>query len=582
MKTVYKPWGKEEWLELNEHYCYKRIYINAGYRTSHQLHNEKLETNYIISGEAEVWLGDEIFQMGPGESFTVQPGTKHRVIAKTDLVLQEVSTPQVDDVIRFEDDTGRPDGLIKAEHLNPALCILTAGMGTRIEKYSKWTNKALLPIGDKASISYLIDGVPFHYDIVIALGHLGDQVKQYVEAAHYDRMQEGKIRFVQVHNYNGPGSGPGTSLKACENWLQRPFIWAVSDCYVEGVQLPPPDRNWVGISPTSMPEIYSTFDIDDEGKIWDFRDKDRMGYDWAFIGLCGVYEYERFWKHLDTTQVVDVFYYTDYIPPFVPVEFKWHDIGTLEGYQSLVAQTGTVSLDKNTTSFSYHVGNRFIKLFADSEECANKIERANFLGNLIPNLVFTDNNVFAYEWVEGITLYQAEYDDQLDFLEFMKANVWGYGGELRRSSFVEEKTKSRFPEAVDLDIPWDFIGHSWYTQLFHGDLQFDNVIYNPKTGAFTLIDWRGSFEGNFGDIYYDLGKLYGGLRIDYRSMKEGKLYKSEFLGAFEDWVEVNNYNIARIKWNTVAIWLSMIPLHPAPFSDILKTKAFELMAELQQ
>ena len=55
-KTINKPWGKEVWLELNDKYCYKRIYINAGQRTSFQYHQKKLETNYIISGQAEVWL----------------------------------------------------------------------------------------------------------------------------------------------------------------------------------------------------------------------------------------------------------------------------------------------------------------------------------------------------------------------------------------------------------------------------------------------------------------------------------------------------------------------------------------------
>ena len=59
MKTVSKPWGKEIWLELNDKYCYKRIYIDAGTRTSYQYHENKLETNYIIEGEAEVWLEND-------------------------------------------------------------------------------------------------------------------------------------------------------------------------------------------------------------------------------------------------------------------------------------------------------------------------------------------------------------------------------------------------------------------------------------------------------------------------------------------------------------------------------------------
>ena len=55
-KVIYKQWGKEEWLELNDKYCYKRIYLNAGTKTSYQYHLKKQETNYLISGTAEVWL----------------------------------------------------------------------------------------------------------------------------------------------------------------------------------------------------------------------------------------------------------------------------------------------------------------------------------------------------------------------------------------------------------------------------------------------------------------------------------------------------------------------------------------------
>jgi len=80
-KTVIKPWGKEIWLELNDRYCYKRIYINAGTRTSFQYHEKKFETNYIIDGKAEVWLENdkgeiEKIQMGPNDFFNVQPPKK--------------------------------------------------------------------------------------------------------------------------------------------------------------------------------------------------------------------------------------------------------------------------------------------------------------------------------------------------------------------------------------------------------------------------------------------------------------------------------------------------------------------------
>jgi len=118
---VNKPWGREEWLALNEEYCYKRLYINAGQKTSLQYHNQKYETNYVISGEAEIWLGDsaeaiEKWKVGAGFFFNVAPPKIHRVCALTDLVLQEVSTPQVDDVVRINDDWNRSDGKIQSEH----------------------------------------------------------------------------------------------------------------------------------------------------------------------------------------------------------------------------------------------------------------------------------------------------------------------------------------------------------------------------------------------------------------------------------------------------------------------------------
>jgi mannose-6-phosphate isomerase-like protein (cupin superfamily) len=120
-KVVQKPWGREIWLEVNDRYCYKRIYINQSHRTSLQYHRHKLETNYVISGQAEIWLEDETgmiqkYEAGAGFSITVPPGRKHRVVALSDVILQEVSTPEVDDVVRVEDDTRRGDGRIESEH----------------------------------------------------------------------------------------------------------------------------------------------------------------------------------------------------------------------------------------------------------------------------------------------------------------------------------------------------------------------------------------------------------------------------------------------------------------------------------
>jgi len=118
---VEKPWGYELWLELNEFYAYKLIHMKAGNRSSLQWHDRKIEANYVIEGEAEVLLEDEngelkshIFKSGSGWVVPVQ--RKHRVIARTDYTALEVSTPHLDDVVRFQDDTNRSSGKINSEH----------------------------------------------------------------------------------------------------------------------------------------------------------------------------------------------------------------------------------------------------------------------------------------------------------------------------------------------------------------------------------------------------------------------------------------------------------------------------------
>ena len=95
--------------------------MKAGNQSSLQWHEKKVETNYVIEGKAEVLLQNEegeidskIYEAGSGWCVPVQ--TKHRVIAITDYTALEVSTPHLNDCIRFEDDSNRSSGKIDSEH----------------------------------------------------------------------------------------------------------------------------------------------------------------------------------------------------------------------------------------------------------------------------------------------------------------------------------------------------------------------------------------------------------------------------------------------------------------------------------
>lgn len=113
MKVIEKPWGREEWIALTDKYCFKRITIFEGCKTSLQYHEVKDETNFVHSGKAIVTFKDLdgigfVKEVEAGFRLRCMPGEIHRIEAVGgDVVLYEVSTPEVDDVVRLEDSYGR-------------------------------------------------------------------------------------------------------------------------------------------------------------------------------------------------------------------------------------------------------------------------------------------------------------------------------------------------------------------------------------------------------------------------------------------------------------------------------------------
>lgn len=112
MMNVEKPWGHEEIWARTSKYVGKILHINSGHRLSQQFHRYKEETIRVLSGTLllETGMGaDSTSQtLRQGEVFHVSPGTIHRFCAPDeDVVLLEVSTPELDDVVRLEDDYAR-------------------------------------------------------------------------------------------------------------------------------------------------------------------------------------------------------------------------------------------------------------------------------------------------------------------------------------------------------------------------------------------------------------------------------------------------------------------------------------------
>ena len=111
MRRVDKPWGYElVWAETPR-YVGKVLHIAAGQLLSRQFHRVKDETLMVQAGELCLELGPaeqlERLAMHPGDVHRITPGTIHRMVAVTDVDLIEVSTPELDDVVRLEDVYGR-------------------------------------------------------------------------------------------------------------------------------------------------------------------------------------------------------------------------------------------------------------------------------------------------------------------------------------------------------------------------------------------------------------------------------------------------------------------------------------------
>ena len=113
LTKVDKPWGHELIFAVTDRYAGKLLVVNAGESLSLQFHKVKDEAWYMLEGRAELELGaagegvlnTEV--VAAGASFHFPPGTVHRLRAIEDTTILEVSTPELEDVVRLEDRYGR-------------------------------------------------------------------------------------------------------------------------------------------------------------------------------------------------------------------------------------------------------------------------------------------------------------------------------------------------------------------------------------------------------------------------------------------------------------------------------------------
>jgi len=497
--------------------------------------------------------------------------------------------------------------------------ITTSGIGSRLGNLTKYTNKSLIRVGKKPTLSYIIESYPEDTEIVITLGYFGDYVKQFVELAYPKR----KITFVEVDKYYGDGSSLAYSLLKAKEHLQCKFIFHSSDTIVSKDSFDFSDEkfksDWLGICEKENCSEYRTI-----GKNGFIYDKGSLVSNLAYIGLAGISSYELFWKNLEDiynenpldSSLSDCHAINRMNVNWNNIIFpEWLDTGNsfeLKKSREIISDKFHL-LDKDDESI-FIFEDFVIKFFNNENICANRVARALELKDVTPSIISSSKNFYKYEYAKGELLASCVNTSIFsDFLKWSKNNLWkskGVDQDFKKIcyDFYFDKTQKRvstfqsnnkiFDKKLiingreipslksileSIDIDW-LCGDSMFR--FHGDFILDNIIYN--NGEFILLDWRQDFGGSIlnGDIYYDLAKLNHNLILNHDilfkelfhvnvrdNVIECDILRSERLinckEFFNEWVISNGFDLKKINVLTAIIWLNMSPLHEFKMGEFL-------------
>ena len=503
--------------------------------------------------------------------------------------------------------------------------ITTSGVGTRLGKITNYTNKSLVRVGSKPSISHIIENYPKNTEFVITLGYYGNHVRDFLEIAY----PEINFEFVNVDNYNGEGSSLLYSLFQAKNFLQVPFIFHASDT-ITNDKIPEPSNNWIAGYKGKDSTSYASLNIRGS-KIKSIHNKGHMNYDLIHVGLIGIFNFKEFWSiaeetlkndHLNSSLGdVNVLKKQISINDFECKEIStWYDIGSVN---SLIRARKKISNDKfhvldKLAESIYLINGHFIKFFSDINISQNRVKRTNYLNDTTPKIVSSKGNFYKYKYEDGDLFSTiSNRSNFLSFIKWAEKKLWkpvqNYDPEKFKidcKNFYYTKTLSRindFHEKKNITDSSNIINGESIPTLkelllkinfdelmsdtptnFHGDFILDNVL-KVSDEKYKLIDWRQDFAGNLegGDKYYDLAKLAHNLVVNH-DIIDKDLFEISINNNNEIKVNINriqtlvdsekiyfeylkkkNYNIKKIKLLRAIIWLNMSPLHHNPFDLFL-------------
>lgn len=510
--------------------------------------------------------------------------------------------------------------------MNFKVCILAAGKGTR-NSYSNDYHKALIPVNGKSVLSNIIECYPVRTEFVIALGYKSELIREYIKISHPKK----KIKFIKVDNYEGKGSGPGYSLLKCKKYLQSPFISHACDALINN-KVKSLTHNWLGYDIIKKKQFSKFVSVETKKNGFvNFKRINNRGK--IFVGVAGIYDYKNFWQNLRfknffssklskknnyEKQMIDGF---EGLKKIKLKKLNWFDTGDDFTYeQSLLKMSrGNNLVMPKKNEFIYFENKKVIKYFKDLDIAKYRFKRIKYITKFMPKNIGIKKNFLYYDFYEGKTLTYFKTGDVFEFfLKKMIKDFWkekNLKKKLKKQfqkecyEFYKTKTYNRVEKFVKMypdsnkikfvnnykirsikkllkDINWDYLKRGKST-IVHGDTASNNVIFAKNKKEFKLIDWREKFNNliEYGDIYYDLAKIYHALEISQLlevsksysvNEKNNKvaikyeLYKNliTFKNIFRKIIMKTDLDFNKIFLLSNIIFLNIAPLHPGKFGKL--------------
>lgn len=508
------------------------------------------------------------------------------------------------------------EGLTQNMSKQLTVLILAAGYGRRMGQFSRMVPKALVPYDNKPLISHIMSKFDQDTKFVIACGHMGQLTKDYVSEVHNDK----NVVFVDINNYAEGDTGPATTIQMCQEHIRGGFMWLACDTLFDFDYKDKLDHNWIGVHPvdSTISQDYCWIERDGEA-ITEVHNKvaSKNAVD-AFIGLMYAKD-DEYLENLIARGAKET------PEGFAGLDLKahtvrgWKDFGTYEKWEELSSELFDVSFPKPDELF-YNDNRQIIKFWTNPKHADLRVKRANANPGCMPNRVRKSGNFLIHDFADGDIVYN-QYTPALyeNMLSWCKNNLWTDAPSNDMSDiehlnicrkFYYDKTmervemfRAKYPtwsepcvvNGVEVDtidtylskIDWAYLCTETVWKFVHGDLHFDNTIYDPVSGRFTAIDWRTDFGGElYGDQYYDLAKMLGGLHLSYKDIKHEKYgYREQndyatldipsvndvklYESILESWVRSQGLDWKKVKLLVPIIYLNMSPLHEAPFDKFL-------------